>query len=147
MGVHVEFLCMVVLALESLEAEDEDFGGFVDLHLLFGEDEVFAFGAVPRIVFSQGLGLTEEFEAFVDTGACLGWFAKIVINTIFIFHVTLTILHLLKLLLNLIYILPPVNLHIYLISFHSILEWFIIKLQQTAITLGFPTKLTRMVRI
>lgn len=52
MGVHIVFLLGVLLTLESFQAEDEDFGSFVDLHSLSGEYKILAFGAVPSIVLS-----------------------------------------------------------------------------------------------
>ena len=50
--VQVDLFGVVVLAFEALETEDEDLGGFVDLHLFAGENEVLAFGTVPSIILS-----------------------------------------------------------------------------------------------
>jgi hypothetical protein len=60
---------VVLLALEPFEAQDQDLGRFVYLHLLLGPHVLFAFGAIPGVVFGQGLRLLKELEAVMD--ACL----------------------------------------------------------------------------
>ena len=68
---HVELFGVVLFSLESFETEDEDFGGFVDLHLFFGQDKVFAFGAVPGVFLAKNLRLFEEFETVFNGGSGL----------------------------------------------------------------------------
>jgi hypothetical protein len=49
---NIELLLEVLLSFEPLQAENQNFGCFVNLHLLGCQDEVLTFGTVPSIVLS-----------------------------------------------------------------------------------------------
>jgi hypothetical protein len=105
-------------------------GGLVDLHLLFGQDEVFAFGTVPGVLLAKNLRLFEEFETVLYGGSGL-FFA------LFLLTVVAISLDIIEFFIDFFIIFPPVkfDLNLFGLIFEDVIESLLISvLEGTSLT-------------